>query len=81
MRLMAGRCRGDDLGMPALVSQPCPACGLPTVTIRPAGEQATRMDWATPIYIRERDGEGGYVWVRWPKGDDLLTMHRCTSSA
>lgn len=60
-----------------LATQPCPKCGARVVPILAAGAERVWLDPRSTIYVRERDGEGGYVWARWEQPQDVLARHEC----
>lgn len=68
---------------PHYATTPCRGCGKPVLfvtTINARGEQVNvPLDPVAPVYVRQRDGDGGAVWAQ-DTSRELLVSHFATCS-
>ena len=43
----------------------CPRCGRHIMPASDATGRPIQLDPTIPVYVLDRDGDGGAVWVRW----------------
>lgn len=61
------------------VTTPCRGCGKPVIFVRTAEGKTVPLDPVAPIFVRERDGDGGALWAQ-DRGDSVFVSHFATCS-
>lgn len=58
---------------------PCRGCGKQVIFVTTAEGKTCPLDPVAPVFVRQRDGEGGAVWAQ-DRSGEILVSHFSTCS-
>lgn len=63
--------------LPGYVTTPCRGCGKPVFFVTDCEGKRQVLDARPPIFVRQRDGDGGAIWARDTSGE-IAVSHFAT---